>query len=170
MERQELVEDNVIASLKGETYETTDINGNPVNTNEDIGEKQIYTTDYFKYKGIEFKPEYMVGEEVHEPEGGDLYMVVSKVINSEDDANFQNQAEIIGIDKNIGGEAEFTPGNYIPNAVNKEMDDSATVETSIVPSTGENRAYILPITILVVAFVLLGVGIYLIIVKIMKKQ
>ena len=50
------------------------------------------------------------------------------------------------------------------------MYDSASVETSIVPSTGENRAYILPITILVVAFVLLGVGIYLIIVKIMKKQ
>ena len=34
----------------------------------------------------------------------------------------------------------------------------------------QRRAYILPIMVLVISFVILGIGIYLIIVKVMKKE
>lgn len=164
-----LVASNVTEALQDGRYNVTNADGE-VEQVEELDEKQIFTTDYFFVNGIKFKPKFIVNNTVHNPEGGDLYIVVSKVINSEDDANFQNQAEIIQAEKGGGKPPEWTPGNYIPNGVNQELDDSTSEETAIIPSTGLNKAYILPITVLVVSFVLLGIGIYLIIVKVMKRD
>ena len=98
-------------------------------------------------------------------------MVVSQLLSSDNDVTFQNQAEIVEITKDGGGRAvESIPGNYVPNKVNKEVDDTTSQEMIVIQSTGSNKAYILPIMVLVISFVILGIGIYLIIVKVMKKE
>ena len=168
LEDEGLVASNVTKALEDGKYEVTNPDGEVVSV-EELDEKQIYTTDYFFVNGIKFKPKFMVGNTEHDPEGGDLYIVVTKVINSEDDANFQNQAEIIEAQKG-GGKPDWTPGNYIPNGVEKETDDAVSVETSIVPSTGIDKNYVLPVTVLIVSFALLGIGIFVILVKVVKRK
>ena len=89
-------------------------------------------------------------------------MVVSKVLSSADEEPTQNQAEVIVGSKTGGSKFTSTPGNYVPNKEQQETDDSTSPQIIVIPSTGENREYILPIAIGVIAFIILGVGIILI--------
>ena len=170
LESNQLVHNDVIDVLKTGTYNTKDASGAIIST-ETVDEKQIFTTDYFKVNNIAFRPKYSVGGTSYEAERGAVFMVVSQLLSSSDDVTIQNQAEIIEITKDGGGRTlDFVPGNYVPNKVNKQVDDSTSQELIVIPSTGLNKAYILPIMVLVISFVILGIGIYLIIVKVMKKE
>ena len=170
LESSQLVQSDVIQALKTGTYNQYNEAGEIVSS-ETIDENQIFTTDYFKVNNIKFKPKYAIGGTIYEAETGAVYMVVSQLLSSDNDVTFQNQAEIVEITKDGGGRTvNFVPGNYVPNKVNKEVDDTTSQELIVVPSTGSNKAYILPIMVLVISFVILGIGIYLIIVKVMKKE
>ena len=137
---------------------------------EEIKEMQIYITNYFKTEDIKLRPEYLLGNTLNPADTKDIYIMGSQVVNQNDDSSYLNQAEIVEVEKENGGKPNWTPGNYIPNESDQETDDAVSDEIDIVPSTGENRNYILPITIIIVSFILLGVGIYLIITKIVKKD
>lgn len=170
LESSQLVQSDVIQALKTGTYNQYNEAGEIVSS-ETIDENQIFTTDYFKVNNIKFKPKYAIGGTIYEAETRAVYMVVSQLLSSDNDVTFQNQAEIVEITKDGGGRTvNFVPGNYVPNKVNKEVDDTTSQELIVVPSTGSNKAYILPIMVLVISFVILGIGIYLIIVKVMKKE
>ncbi len=122
---------------------------------KDIEDTQIYVTDYMEYHGKKLAP---ADNSLGKTAGSEsALMKVSKVLASEDDANFDNQAEIILIDKPGGAKTTNTPGNYIPNKTNQETDDSTTQEIIIAPSTGENKSPILPITLLIILLVALGI-------------
>ncbi len=149
-----LVAGNVTEAL--ETGKYIDENGQE----QTLDETQIYTTDYLNRAKL--KPYRYVGEQPRSAEGGDVYMVVDKVLNSSDDANFENQAELVLLDKPGGSKPTSTPGNYVPNKTNQETDDSTSQEVIVTPSTGGNRSFILPIAVGMVALVILGVGIYFI--------
>ena len=120
-------------------------------------------------QGVKLKPIRKVNNEERPAEGGDVKMAVEKVLNSAEDANFTNQAELIVLNKPGGSKPTSTPGNYVPTKHQQEVDDSTSQEVIIVPSTGENRDYTIAL-VLVVAFVLLGLGIILIIVKVLRNK
>ena len=157
---ENLVAQHVIDAIETGEYTTsdTDSSGNAIIDEVDL--TQIYSTDYLANANL--KPVYSKGSTLTTAESGDVYMVVSKVLSSSDQQAAQNQAEIIVTTKTGGGKFTSTPGNYIPNKQQQETDDFTSPEIIVIPSTGENRQYILPITIGVIAFVILGVGIILI--------
>ena len=170
LESNQLVQSDVIEALRTGRYNQYNGAGEIVSS-DTIDGTQIFTTDYFKVNNIRFKPRYTIGGTSYESESGAVFMVVSQLLSSSDNVTFQNQAEIIEITKDGGGRTvDFVPGNYAPNKVNKEIDDTTSQELIVIPSTGLNKAYVLPIIVLVVAFVVLGIGIYLIIVKVMRKE
>lgn len=97
---------------------------------------------------------------------------VSKILTSTDDITFDNKVEAVEITKDDDGnhDAVDTPNDsyvntgspvkLMENKDNFETTDSETV--TIIPSTGENRNYILPITIGVISLVIIGAGIFVI--------
>ena len=160
-----LVNEMTIKALRGNSYTMPDGTSGDL-----VEEKQIFITNYFKTPGREIKPEFVVGSTVKPAETKNIFIVGSQILNEDTDANFVNQTEIIEITKDGGGKPNWVPGNYVPNEIDQEVDDGISQEVTIVPSTGEDKSYVIPITILAVSFVLLGIGIYLIIVKIMKRD
>ena len=160
-----LVNEMTIKALRGNSYTMPDGTSGDL-----VEEKQIFITNYFKTPGREIKPEFVVGSTVKPAETKNIFIVGSQILNEDTDANFVNQTEIIEITKDGGGKPNWVPGNYIPNETDQEVDDGISQEVTIVPSTGADKSYVIPITILAVSFVLLGIGIYLIIVKIMKRD
>lgn len=141
---------------------------NEIATGEDIKNVQIYQTEYMRQNNIKLSPRADAIGQAKESE--DVSMTVNKVMSSSDDANFNNQVEIVLVNKDYGSQLTSTPGNYIPNQQNQETDDYTSQEVIVTPSTGGDRNYMLPMITLITSFVLLGVGIYLIIVKVMKRD
>ena len=163
-ESNKIVNPTVITALNGGAYTMPD-----GTEGEEIPTKQIFISQYCQTHDVRIKPEYVVGSDIRPVEDVDMYIVGSKVLDENDDASYINQAEVVKVEKG-GGKPNWVPGNYIPNETNQEVDDASSEELTIVPSTGENRDYVLPVVIIVVSFLLLGVGIYLIITKIVKRD
>lgn len=143
---------------------------NSVAIGEDIKHVQIYYTDYMKQKNIKLAPMDKEKTEYKNPGNSSVEIVVNKVLSTSEDANFDNQAEIVLVNKDGGSKLYSTPGNYIPNQTNQEYDDFTAPEVIVTPSTGEDRNYTLPMITLIVSLTLLGIGVYLIIAKIIKKD
>ncbi len=86
---------------------------------------------------------------------------VSKLLASSDDNTFDNKTEIVDVTKSDGFNTgtpvavTWNNGNFFFNTDNSE-------EIVIIPSTGENRNYTLPIIIGIVAITILGVGVFFI--------
>ncbi len=152
-----LVASNVIKALEDGKYQYEQ-NGQIYE--EELDMPQIFTTDYLDTTTL--KPVRIENGQKRQAEGGDVYMVVEKVLNTAEDANFTNQAELSLIDKPGGSKIPPTPGNYIPNKNPQEEDEDTSEEVMITPNTGADRNYVLPITIGIVAVVIVGVGIILI--------
>lgn len=170
LKNEKLVASNITDALQQGSYDTgeKDENGNAI-----IGEldqSQIFTTDYLLVNGAKLKPVYAKGDTLTSADGGSVFMVVNKVLSSAEDADFQNQSELVLLSKPGGGKFTPTPGNYMPNYQNTETDDSSSPQVIIVPSTGGNKEYILPITIGVIAFVILAAGIVIIKKKVLKAD
>ena len=168
LKNEKLVASNITDALETGEYDTgeVDSNGNPITA--ELDESQIFTTDYLD--DAKLRPIYTKGDTLNPAEGGDVYMVVDKVLSTSEDLNFQNQAELVLLGKPGGGKFTPTPGNYLPNRVQKETDDSTSQEISIVPSTGGNRNFILPISVGMVALVVLATGVVLIKKKVLNPQ
>ena len=85
-----------------------------------------------------------------------------KMLTSTDDAAFYNETEIILIRKTGGGTITSTPGNYIPGTEKTEVDDDTAEDVVVIPATGANLNYVIPVIVGVGSLIILGVGIILI--------
>lgn len=97
---------------------------------------------------------------------------VSKTLTTTDDISLGNETEIIQLDKpggstiikeeNGSDPKVITPGSHIPGKTPDEPDTDESETVIVTPSTGANLAFVIPITIAVIALVILGTGIVLI--------
>ena len=94
---------------------------------------------------------------------------VSKIITTGDDIELGNETEIVEIDKTGGSDINSTPGNYIPGLGNMENDDDMAETVIVIPSTGQNLNFIVPIIIGLVSLAIIAGGIVLIKKKVLKK-
>lgn len=98
-----------------------------------------------------------------------VMLKVSKILSTTDEINLDNETELVKMDKNGGSKPQSIPGNYIPGTGSTESDDSMAEEVIVTPSTGANLAFVLPITVGLVALAILGAGVILIKKKVLKK-
>lgn len=83
----------------------------------------------------------------------------SKLLTSTDDNEFNNKAEVIEAKKNTG----FITGTPVKvTFANQYFNVADSERITVIPSTGENQDYILPIVIGITTITILGVGIVLI--------
>ncbi len=87
---------------------------------------------------------------------------VSKILSTSDDLTFDNETEMNVLDKTGGSEPDEIPGNYIPGQGHTEIDDDTAETVIVTPSTGGNRAFLIPTIIGVTALIILGAGVVLI--------
>ena len=86
-----------------------------------------------------------------------INLYTSKLLTSTDDNTFNNKSEITQVTK----EDKFTSGTPV-KLIENHFAIGDSEEIIIIPSTGENKDYILPIVIGITAITILGVGIILI--------
>lgn len=93
-----------------------------------------------------------------------IELPTSKVLTTAQDKTYSNRADITEVDKkgfDTAGAEEFNLGTPVMVRNNSiSYNDAETV--SIIPPTGENKNYKLPISVGIVALVVLGAGILLI--------
>ena len=128
------------------------------NENSTINDKTILYTESLKQNAL--KPN----------ENASVNLNVSKLLTTSDDLSFDNETEITTLDKTGGSKPEGTPGNYIPGTGKTEPDDSTAETVIVTPSTGANLNFILPITVGVIALIVLGVGVVVIKRKALNKE
>ncbi len=136
---------------------------------------QLYLTKYCDEENIILKPVfYIKGEEVSDSgNSAELSMSTGQPVGAGRGVNYHNQAEIIEIKKTGGGKLTSTPGNYVPDrtsATTPDTDDATSEKIIVLPNTGGNRNYVLPISLILIAFMTLGVGIYTIKIKVLGKK
>lgn len=103
-------------------------------------------------------------------EAKDTTLKVSKILTTSGDISLNNETEIIKLEKpNGGGDVPSTPGNFVPGEEPKEPDESTSETVIVTPNTGENRNVIIPISVGLVALVVLGTGVIFIKKKILNK-
>ena len=120
------------------------------NENSTINDKTILYTESLKQNAL--KP----------TESASVNLNVSKLLTTSNDLSFDNETEITTLDKTGGSKPNETPGNYIPGTGKTESDDSTAETVIVTPSTGANLNFILPITVGVIALIILGVGVVII--------
>ena len=87
---------------------------------------------------------------------------VSKILTTSEDISLDNETEIVEVDKTGGSDLVSTPGNYIPGTGHTESDDDMAETVIVTPATGDNLSYILPISIGIIALLVIGVGVIVI--------
>lgn len=81
----------------------------------------------------------------------------SKLLTSTDDNEFNNKAEITETKKNAG----FNTGTPVKLSFeNKTFNVADSEKVTIIPSTGENKNYVIPVITGIIAITILGVGIF----------
>lgn len=130
--------------------------------------KQITTEDLKSLNAIPVKDENNIDSEflnsriilytektatpIEPTQNTSVNLKVSKLLTSSGDLSFDNDAETVKIEKTSSSSHRGSIIKYFPT------DKSETV--MITPSTGDNRNYILPIAVGVIALVTLGVGVF----------
>ena len=87
-------------------------------------------------------------------ESNSVTLNTSKLLTSGDDNTFDNKAEIVDVTKK--------DGTYTGTPVNFFYDTADAPEVVIIPSTGENKNYVLPTIIGIVAIAIVGAGVFVI--------
>ena len=114
----------------------------------EINNRTILYTE--KLKAYKLEPTQSAEVELH----------VSKLLSNSEDIELDNETEIVELEKTGGSKiTSSTPGNYVPGGTATESDDDRPATVIITPSTGDNRAFIVPIIVAIVAVVILGVGV-----------
>ena len=90
-------------------------------------------------------------------ESSEVNLYTSKLLTSTDDNTFDNKSEISEVTKNNG----FTIGTPV-KLINSYFNIGNAQRVVIIPSTGDNKDYVVPIIIGVSVIAILGVGIFLI--------
>ena len=117
-----------------------------------------------------FYTEALAGYDLQPTESATVMLNVSKLLTSSEDIELGNETEIVKVEKPGGSEITSTPGNYVPGTGPAiEGDDDMAEIVIITPNTGKNLNYILPITIGIIACIIIGVGIFYIKKKVLKR-
>ena len=87
---------------------------------------------------------------------------VSKILTTSEDISLDNETELVEVDKTGGSDLISTPGNYVPGTGDIESDEDMAETVIVTPATGQNLSYVLPITIGVIALLVIGGGIIVI--------
>lgn len=133
-------------------------------TNSEINNRIILITEQWEDKKV-----LPGGEEIAD-------LRVSKTLTTTDEISLGNETEIVKLEKPGGSEIleeddpgpgpvppkPIIPGSYIPGETPKELDTDESETVIVTPSTGANLEFVIPITIAVIALVILGTGIVLI--------
>ena len=98
-------------------------------------------------------------------ESNTVELKTSKLLTSTDDITYNNKAEIAEVTKKDG----FSTGTPV-RVVETHFDTADSEIFTIIPSTGENKNYTLPIAIGIAVFVILGVGIVFIKKKVIDNK
>ncbi len=115
-----------------------------------INNKTILYTDSLKDRPIE-------------PTKSESVMLnVSKILTTSEDISLDNETELVEVDKTGGSDLISTPGNYVPGTGDIESDEDMAETVIVTPATGQNLSYVLPITIGVIALLVIGGGIIVI--------
>ncbi len=121
------------------------------NETSTINDKTILYTDALKDTQIE------------PTASANVMLNVSRILSSsEEDISYDNETEMVEVDKTGGADLVSTPGNYIPGTGDKETDEDMAETVIITPPTGTNTAVIVGITVGVIALIALAVGIVVI--------
>lgn len=102
-------------------------------------------------------------------EANSVSLNVTKVLANSEEINLDNETEVIKVQKTGGSKLTSIPGNYVPGAEEKEVDENRAEEVIVTPSTGDNLAYVLPIAIGLITLAILGTGVVLIKKKVLNK-
>ena len=102
---------------------------------------------------------------------------VSMILSSSEDIDLENETEIVEIKKTGGSDIEkdIIPGNYPPGLEEQERiliserDDDKAPTFSVTSNTGENRNYVLPITIIITSLMVIIGGVIFIKKKVLNK-
>ena len=104
--------------------------------------------------------EKLAEQKLKPTESAEVELHVSKLLSNSEDIELDNETEIVKLDKTGGSKiTSSTPGNYVPGGTATESDDDRPATVIITPSTGANRAFIIPIVVAIVAVIILGVGV-----------
>ena len=98
-------------------------------------------------------------------ETGTVYIKTSKLLTSTDDNQFDNLAETTEIQKQDPITPNHTGSPVVVTTTTdgiKYFNQHSPQTVEILPSTGANKNYVMPITIAISAIAVLGVGIFLI--------
>ena len=114
--------------------------------------------------------EALAGYDLQPTESATVMLDVSKLLNASQDIELENETEIVKVNKPGGANLTFIPGNYVPGTGPAiESDDDMAEIVIITPNTGENLNYIIPLSITIIAFVIIGAGIFFIKKKVLNK-
>ncbi len=103
-------------------------------------------------------------------ESATVMLNVSKLLTSSQDIELDNETEVVKVEKPGGSTITSTPGNYVPGTGPQVESDDDMAETVIItPNTGSNQNYILPVAVVITAFVILGAGVVFIKKKVLNK-
>ena len=94
-------------------------------------------------------------------ESNKITLSASKLLTSSEDNTFDNKTEIVDVTRK-DGDITGTPVKVTWNNGKFFFDTDNAEKTVIIPSTGENRNYVLPTVIGIIAVAIVGVGIFFI--------
>ena len=94
-------------------------------------------------------------------ESNEVTLKASKLLTSSEDNTFDNKTEIVDVTRK-DGDITGTPVKVTWNNGKFFFDTDNPEKTVIIPSTGENRNYVLPTVIGIIAVAIVGVGVFFI--------
>lgn len=94
-------------------------------------------------------------------ESNKITLSASKLLTSSEDNTFDNKTEIVDVTRK-DGDITGTPVKVTWNNGKFFFDTDNAEKTVIIPSTGENRNYVLPTVIGIIAVAIVGVGVFFI--------
>ena len=94
-------------------------------------------------------------------ESNEVTLKASKLLTSSEDNTFDNKTEIVDVTRK-DGDFTGTPVKVTWNNGKSFFDTDNAEKTVIIPSTGENRNYVLPTVIGIIAVAIVGVGVFFI--------
>ena len=137
--------------------------------NSSINDRIILTTKKWRTKD---DTSYNNNRYVYPKDEVITLLEVSKTLTTTDEISLRNETEITQLDKpggatiieevTPGTPTRITPGSHIPGQSPEELDTDESETVIVIPSTGANLAFVIPITVAIIALVILGTGIVLI--------
>ena len=134
---------------------------------KDLVAKVVYESENAQNSTILYTDDLATALKAGEQTSKDL--ITSVILSSTKDVTFDNDVEIVEIDRPGGSEPPSTPGNHIPGTGKDEPDDDPA--ETLIPSTntGANLNFLVPLGVGISALIILGAGVVLIKKKILNK-